>query len=402
MWRNINLQLYVLKIISMKGRVKLVYFDNAATSFPKPKVVYDAIMTAMMEYGANPGRSGHKLALKSSREIYETRELLAKLFNIKDPLNIVLTFNCTESLNLGIKGLLKAGDHVITSSMEHNSVLRPLKYLEKFGVDTTIVQCDSQGRIRVSDIEDSIKPNTKLIINTHISNLTGTIMPIKEIGELAKRKGIIFMVDAAQSAGVYNIDVEDMNIDMLAFPGHKGLLGPQGTGGLYIREGIEVEGLMQGGTGSSSNSLKQPNISPDKFESGTPNAPGIVGLGAGIKYIMSQGMDNIRKLEEELFSYFVEGVKGIDGVILYGPLNTNEQAGVVALNIKDIDSSEISYILDEEYDIYVRPGLHCAPLAHKTIGTTDQGVVRFSFSPFNTYEEIDYCIKAIEHIAKEV
>lgn len=380
----------------------MVYFDNAATSFPKPKVVYDSIMTAMVEYGANPGRSGHKLALKSSRAIYETRELLGKLFNIKNPLNIVLTFNCTESLNLGIKGLLKSGDHVITSSMEHNSVLRPLRYLKKFGVETTIVQCDSKGRISVSDIEASIRPNTKLIVNTHISNLTGTIMPIKEIGELAKEKGIIFMVDAAQSAGVYNIDVEDMNIDMLAFPGHKGLLGPQGTGGLYIREGIEIEGLMQGGTGSSSYSLDQPGISPDKFESGTPNAPGIIGMGAGVKYIMGQGIDNIRMLEERLLLYFIEGVSKIEGVILYGPLNPKEQAGVVALNIKDIDSSEVSYILDEEYDIYVRPGVHCAPLAHKTIGTINQGVVRFSFSPFNTYEEIDYCIKAIEQIAKEV
>lgn len=380
----------------------MVYFDNAATSFPKPKIVYDSIMTAMMEYGANPGRSGHKLALKSSRAIYETRELLGELFNIKDPLNIVLTFNCTESLNLGIKGLLKSGDHVITSSMEHNSVLRPLKYLEKIGVETTIIQCDSKGRIKVSDIETSIKANTKLIINTHISNLTGTIMPIKEIGQLAKKRGIVFMVDAAQSAGVYNIDVEEMNIDMLAFPGHKGLLGPQGTGGLYIRPGIEIEGLMQGGTGSSSYSLDQPGISPDKFESGTPNAPGIVGMGAGVKYILEQGIDNVRKIEEDLLLYFIEGVKRIEGVILYGPLNPNEQAGVLALNIKDIDSSEVSYILDEEYDIYVRPGVHCAPLAHKTIGTIDQGVVRFSFSPFNTYEEIDYCIKAIEHIAKEV
>lgn len=380
----------------------MVYFDNAATSFPKPDKVYDSIMKAMKEYGANPGRSGHKLALKLGREIFETRELLAKLFNIKNPMNLIFTFNCTESLNIGIKGILNKGDHVITTSMEHNSVLRPLKALEKEGIEITIVRGDSAGRINPKDIEKSIKKNTKLIITTHVSNLTGTIMPIKEIGNIAKDNGIYYLVDAAQSAGVYSIDVEEMGIDILAFPGHKGLLGPQGTGGLYIREGLAVKEITQGGTGSISHLLEQPDISPDRYESGTPNGPGIVGLGAGVKYILENGIENIRKHEEDLTKYFIEEITKIKDVKVYGPLNIEEQGAVVPINIGDEDSSEISYILDQNYDIEVRPGLHCAPIAHKTINTFEQGVVRFSFGPFNTHDEIELGIKAIKAISKEL
>lgn len=380
----------------------MIYFDNAATSFPKPKIVYDEIIDAMTQYGANPGRSGHKLALQSSRKIFNTRNKISKLFNIKNPMNVVLTFNCTESLNMGIKGFLKPGDHVITTSMEHNSVLRPIISLEKFGVTNTIVQGDSMGRINPKDIEKSIKPETKMILTTHISNLTGTIMDIEAIGQIAKAHNIVYFVDGAQSAGVYPIDVEKMNIDMLAFPGHKSLLGPQGTGGLYIKEGLDIVELFQGGTGSVSNSLEQPDMMPDKYESGTPNAPGIVGLGAGIDYILKVGMDNIRKKEEALTQHFIEEVSKIENIRLYGPLTPGQHAPVVALNIGDADSSEISYILDEEYNIAVRPGLHCAPLAHKTIGTFKQGVVRFSFGFKNTHEEVELAIKALKDIAKEV
>lgn len=380
----------------------MIYFDNGATSFPKPNSVYDETMRAMKEYGANPGRSGHKLALKLSRGIFETRTLLSKLFNTKNPMNIIFTFNATESLNLGIKGILKPGDHVITTSMEHNSVLRPIKHLEGFGVESTIVYGDSKGIVDVSQIEDAIKPNTKLIVTTHVSNLTGTIMPIKEIGQVAKKNQIYYLVDGAQSAGIYNIDVEEMNIDLLAFPGHKGLLGPQGTGGLYIKDNLSIESIFQGGTGSASSSLIQPDICPDKYESGTSNGPGIIGLGAGIKYIMEKGIENIRSHEEELTKHFIEEAIQIEGVKLYGPLDIKKQGAVVSLNIRDIDSSEISYILDEEYDIAVRPGLHCAPLAHETIGTLDQGVIRFSFGIFNTHEEIEYAIKALREIVKEI
>lgn len=380
----------------------MIYFDNAATSFPKPKVVYGEIIDAMTQYGSNPGRSGHKMALKSSRGIFNTRNKISKLFNIKNPMNVILTFNCTEGLNMGIKGFLKAGDHVITTSMEHNSVLRPIISLEKIGVTNTIVQGDSMGRIDPKDIENSIKPQTKMIVTTHISNLTGTIMDIEAIGAIAKKHNIVYFVDGAQSAGVYPIDVEKMNIDMLAFPGHKSLLGPQGTGGLYIREGLDIVELFQGGTGSVSDSLEQPDMMPDKFESGTPNAPGIIGLGAGIDYILEVGMDNIRKKEEDLTQHFIEEVQKIEKIRLYGPLARGQHAPVVSLNIGDADSSEISYILDEEYNIGVRPGLHCAPLAHKTIGTFKQGVVRFSFGFKNTHDEVELAIKALKEIAKEV
>lgn len=380
----------------------MIYFDNAATSFPKPNSVYDEIMKAMKEYGANPGRSGHKLALKSSRRIFETRDLISKFFNIENPMNIIFTFNGTESLNLGIKGILKSGDHVITTSMEHNSVLRPIKHLEKKGVQSTIVKANKLGIINPLDIENAIKPNTKLIAMTHISNLTGTIMPVEEIGRIAKKNNIYYLVDAAQSAGVYDIDVQKMNIDILAFPGHKGLLGPQGTGVLYIGDNIDLEGIFQGGTGSASYSLDQPEIRPDKYESGTTNAPGIIGLGEGIRYIMDKGIHNIRKHEEELTKHFIDEAKKIDGIKIYGPLDINYQGAVVSINIGDRDSSEVSYILDEEYNIAVRPGMHCAPLAHETIGTFDQGVVRFSFGLFNTHEEIEFGIKALKEISKAI
>lgn len=380
----------------------MIYFDNAATSFPKPDKVYDKIMKVMKEYGANPGRSGHSLSLKVSREIFQTRDLIAELFNVDNPMNIVFTFNCTESLNLGIKGILKPGDHVITTSMEHNSVLRPIRHLRENKVESTIVDANKEGIVDPIDIKKAIRPNTRLIVVTHISNLTGTIQPIKEIGRIAKENNIYYLVDAAQSAGVYDIDVEKMNIDILAFPGHKELLGPQGTGGLYIRDGIDIEEIFQGGTGSTSDSLDQPEIKPDKYESGTSNAPGIIGLGEGVRYVLNRGIDNIRQYKKDLTKYFIENLKEIEGVNIYGPLDINKQAAVVSLNVRDISSSEIAYILDDQYNIAVRSGMHCAPLAHKTIGSFQQGTVRFSFGIFNTYDEIDYAIKSIKEIVKSI
>jgi cysteine desulfurase family protein len=317
-------------------------------------------------------------------------------------MNIVFTYNCTESLNIGIKGLLKPGDHVITTSMEHNSVLRPIKHLESIGVENTIVRCQRDGQIDPNEIKKAIRKNTRLIVTTHVSNLTGTIMPVKDIGSLAREHGIPYLLDAAQSAGVYQINVEELGVDMLSFPGHKGLLGPQGTGGLYIREGLKIGQFIQGGTGSASYSLSQPEEMPDKFESGTPNAPGIIGLGKGIQYINRRGMDNIRHHEEDLTRYFIEEAVRIDGIKLYGPLDASRQGAVVTLNIRDLDSSEISFVLNEEFGIYVRPGLHCAPLAHETIGTMEQGAVRFSFGPFNVLEELEYAINALHRISKEL
>lgn len=379
----------------------MIYLDNAATTFPKPDIVYNKVMEVMINFGANPGRSGHKLALRAGRGIYDTREKLADFFNIDNPMNIIFTSNATEALNLGIKGFLKEGDHVITTTMEHNSVLRPILSLEKKGIKNTIVKCDEKGFINIDDIENSIKDNTKLIVTTHASNLTGTIYPIKKIGSLAKKNNIIYMVDAAQTAGIYNIDVKDMNIDLLAFAGHKSLLGPQGTGGLYIREGLDIVQMKEGGTGSKSHQLIQPNMLPDKYESGTPNTPGIIGLGAGIQYILDRGMKDIRDHEKKLLELFLDGLKAIDGVKVYGPSDPERQAPVVSINIGDEDSSEISYILDSVFDISTRSGLHCAPLAHETLGTLERGTIRFSIGLFNTKEDIIETLNAIKKIAIE-
>ncbi|MCR1899257.1 aminotransferase class V-fold PLP-dependent enzyme [Irregularibacter muris] len=378
-----------------------IYFDNAATTFPKPERVYEE-MERVMRSCANPGRAGHKMALESGRMIYKTRELLAKLFKIQNPMQIIFTYNATDALNLGIKGFLKKGHHVITTSMEHNSVIRPLKVLEKKDIiELTIVKGDPQGNVDVEDIERAIKTNTQMIITTHASNVVGTLLPIAKIGAIAKKHEIIYMVDAAQSAGVYPIDVEKMNIDMLAFPGHKSLMGPQGIGGLYIKEGLFVESLREGGTGSQSESLIQPDMLPDRYESGTPNTIGIAGLGAGVKFLLEEGMDRIREHEEMLTQRFIDGVKEIEAVKVYGTQGAKKQAAVVSINMGQRDTSEISFILDHKYDIACRSGLHCSPLAHKTLGTFEQGTLRFSMGYFNTKEEVDEVISALKEISNE-
>lgn len=377
----------------------MYYFDNSATSFPKPKQVIDKMVEVMTEYGANPGRSGHRLALEAGRGIYETREKLSKFINSKDAMNVVLTRNATASLNLAIKGLLKKGDHVVTTTMEHNSVLRPImKLKETIGIEVTILQADIQGQIDLKELEKAILPNTKLVVTTHASNVIGTIYPIEEIAKIVHFKNAIYLVDASQSAGYLPIDVEKMGLDMVAMTGHKGLLGPQGTGALYIRDGIILDSIEEGGTGSKSYEFKQPDILPDKYESGTPNTPGIIGLGEGIDYIEKFGLENIVEHEWELTKRFMDGIKDFKFINIYGPSVDQKRAPVVAINIGEEDSSEISNILDEEFDIATRPGLHCAPLAHKTIGTFEQGVVRFSFGYSNTIEEIDHAIESIKKI----
>ena len=380
----------------------MIYLDNAATSFPKPERVYVEMDRCMRQYCANPGRSGHRLALEAGRAIYRTRERLCRLFNIESPMQVVFTSNATEALNLGIKGLLKEGDHVVTTSVEHNSVARPLTALKAKGVSVTYVGCDSKGYLNPRDIERAIKKNTALIVITHASNVTGTLMPVKEVGLIAKERGIPFMLDAAQTAGIYDIDVRDMNIDILAFPGHKGLMGPQGTGGLYISEKLDVLQMKEGGTGSRSEELAQPIVVPDRYESGTPNTAGIVGLGEGVGFILEKGTAAIREHEEELTGMLLQGLEQIKGVKIYGPVNPGLQAGVVSINIGDGDSGEISYILDRSYDIATRSGLHCSPLAHRTIGTFDQGTVRFSIGYFNTREDIEAAVRAVEEIAAEI
>ena len=380
----------------------MIYVDNAATTFPKPKIVTDKIMECSLGYAGNPGRSGHKLAMKMDLEIYETREKICKLINGTEPLNVIFTFNATDSLNIAIKGVLEKGNHVITTSMEHNSVLRPLNQLRKDEIiDLSIVYADKQGYVNPQKIFDAVTPETKMIVTTHMSNVFGTIVDIKSIGEFCKENNILYLVDAAQSIGVLDIDVQNMNIDLLAFPGHKALFGPMGTGTLYIKEGIKVKPLRQGGTGSYSHSIDQPDLYPDSLESGTPNGVGIIALGKGIDFINEVGIDNIRNHEISLKNHFIDLLKDNDDIILYGTLD-DRQGAVVSLNVKDMDSSEVSYILSDEFDIYTRPGFHCAPLAHKSLGTDELGAIRFSFGYFNTIKEVEQCVNALKIIIERI
>ncbi|MDO5718252.1 MAG: aminotransferase class V-fold PLP-dependent enzyme [Tissierellia bacterium] len=379
----------------------MIYFDNAATSFPKPERVIRKVNEVMNDYCANPGRSGHKLALKMDREIYGVREKLTNFVNGTNSLNTIFTSNCTHALNTAIQGVVEPGMHIITTSIEHNSVLRPLKQLERNNIiELSIVNADDKGIIDVSDIECEIKDNTGVIAITNMSNLVGTIVDIEAIGKILNDKDIIFIVDAAQSIGFLDIDVQKMNIDILCYPGHKSLYGPMGTGAMYIKEGIKVKSLEQGGTGSFSSDLYQPEIYPDSLESGTLNGPGIIALGEGIDFINENGLKKIRDHENLLRDIFVESLRDIENIIIYGPMD-DRRGPVIPINIKNMDSSELGYILSDEYDIYIRPGLHCAPLAHKSLGTEDLGCARFSFGYFNTEEEVLKACDILKEIAKE-
>ncbi|MCL0037166.1 aminotransferase class V-fold PLP-dependent enzyme [Dehalococcoidia bacterium] len=379
----------------------MIYLDNAATSWPKPEAVYQAMNNFMRQVGASPGRSGHRLSIEAGRVVYETRESLARLFNIDDPLRIIFTSNATEALNVAINGVLRPGDHAITSSMEHNSVMRPLRALQERGVELTVVSCSKEGFLDPGGIKKAIKPNTRLIVLNHASNVVGTLLPVSEVGAIARRHGVLFCIDAAQSAGAYPLDVSFMKVDLLAFTGHKSLFGPQGTGGLYIRQGVEdvVEPLMHGGTGSRSDSEHQPDFLPDKYESGTPNTVGLAGLGAGVQFVLSQGVDALREKEEKVMHHLIEGLGAIPGVTLYGSGDAREQVAVLSFNIAGIASSEVAMRLEEEYDILCRPGLQCAPIAHKTLGTFPGGTVRVSPGYFTTEDEADIVLRAVCNIA---
>lgn len=380
----------------------MYYFDNAATSYPKPEKVYTTIIDIMKTKGANPGRGSHSMALEASRLIYNTRSKVADLFNIKDPLRVAFTQNATHSLNMAIKGYLDKGDHVITTSLEHNSVLRPLYSMEEdSGIELSIVEADTDGLISARDILSSVKENTRAVVITHASNLTGTILPIKEIGEGLKERGITLIVDASQSAGFLHIDVEELNIDILCFTGHKSLYGPQGSGGIYVREGIELTPIMEGGSGSHSKLKRQPGEMPDLLEYGTLNAPAIGALGSGIDFINEVGLDNIRRHEQELTTTFIEGIRSLPHIKIYGPLD-RERTPVVTINIEGADPAEVSQLLDEEYGIATRPGMHCAPLAHRSIGTYESGAVRFSFGYFNTLEDIQYAVTALKEVVESL
>ncbi|MBP2625470.1 MAG: cysteine desulfurase family protein [Firmicutes bacterium] len=380
----------------------MIYLDNAATSWPKPESVYQTVDKIMRQTGANPGRSGHTMAVEASRIVQETRELVSELFVISHSSQVVFTLNVTDSLNLALKGLLQPGDHVITSSIEHNAMVRPLEALRKNGVEVSKVATSLINGVSPQDVKKEIKSNTKLIAMTHASNVTGTLNPIREIGKIAKEHGIIFLVDSAQTAGVFPINVEEMNIDLLAFPGHKSLLGCQGVGGLYINRRLVLKTLREGGTGSKSESLEQPDELPERYESGTLNTPGIGGLGAGIKYIIATGMEKIKKHDEMLTNTLLAGLNKIPGVILYGPPLGHQRASVVSFNIKGASSGEVCSILDRSFQIAVRPGLHCAPDAHQVLGTLRGGTVRISPSYFTTEEDIQTCLQAIAIIANEI
>ncbi|TDA69882.1 MAG: aminotransferase class V-fold PLP-dependent enzyme [Clostridia bacterium] len=379
-----------------------VYLDNAATSYPKPEAVYQAVYDYMRLVGASAGRGSYQRALEADEVVYRARVALARLFNVRDAARIVFTANATESLNLAIKGMLGPGNHVVTTSMEHNAVWRCLKVLEsERGVAVTAVPSAADGSLDPGLLEEAIRPSTRLIIVNHASNVTGTIMPVREIGEIAYRYDIPLLVDAAQTAGVLAIDVEEEHIDLLAFTGHKGLLGPTGTGGLYILEGINPRPLKEGGTGSESRLERQPDTLPERYEAGTLNVAGLAGLEAGVKFILQEGVERIRAREEELTAYALEVLLGIEGVTIYGPRDPARQVGVISFNLEDTGPEEVGYVLDEMCGIMVRVGLHCAPLAHRTIGTLERGTVRVGLGYFNTREDIDCLAEALRDIITE-
>lgn len=376
----------------------MIYLDNAATTVQKPRQVAEAVAEAICSLG-NAGRGVHEATLGASRVIFDTRKRLADFFHAENPKQIVFTMNSTESLNIAVKGILQSGDHVITTELEHNSVLRPLYEMEKKGVKLTIIKSDEKGRIEVQDFEREMRENTRMIVCTHGSNLTGNIVDIAKIGGIARRHQVLFCVDASQTAGVFPIDVQVMGIDLLCFTGHKSLLGPQGTGGLYVREGVAVRPLKSGGSGVQTYRREHPSDMPTALEAGTLNGHGIAGLNAAVAYIQETGMDVIRKREQELMKRFYDGVKEIPGVKIYGDFTTDDRCPIVALNLGDYDSSEVSDELFMTYGIATRPGAHCAPLLHKALGTVEQGAVRFSFSHYNMEEEIDAAVEALRGLA---
>jgi cysteine desulfurase family protein len=381
----------------------MIYFDNAATTWPKPPEVMEEMGRCLRETGANPGRAGHQMAIKANEMVNNTRKKLASLFNIHpdDHERIIFTLNATEALNLAVKGILKKGDHVITSSMEHNSLARPLNRLEKEGVRVTRIMCDGEGNLDPGDVRRALRPNTRMIAVLHASNVTGTVMPLEEIGKVAGESGAAFLVDAAQSAGVLDIDVKRMNIDLLVFPGHKSLLGPTGTGGLYVGGRVALEPLKEGGTGSQSELPGMPETLPERYEAGTLNTVGIAGLGAGIDFILKEGMEKIRAHELDLTGRFIEGAVKIPGLIVYGPKGIKNRAPVVSFLVEGRETAEIGGVLDKKYGVACRAGLHCAPDAHKTLGTFDRKLVRFSFSYFNTAGEVDLALEALEEIVRK-
>ncbi|MBU0616672.1 MAG: aminotransferase class V-fold PLP-dependent enzyme [Planctomycetes bacterium] len=381
----------------------MIYLDNAATSWPKPDAVHEAVSHSLREVGANPGRSGHRLANEAERVRFDTREALAELLGVKNPMRVVFTSNATTALNLVIAGLLTPGTHVVTTGMEHNAVMRPLRALEQHGVSVSIIPCDPDGSLDPRALDEHMRPETRLIVANHASNVCGTILPIRDIGVVARRHRIPFLVDTAQTAGCRPIDLIADNIDLLAFSGHKGLLGPTGIGGLAIDDDFDVDTLpplIRGGTGSRSEHEHQPDFLPDKYEAGTPNLIGMAGLRAGVRYVLDRGVDEIGTHERLLTQRLIDGLREIAGVQVFGTHDANRQTAVVSFTIDGQSASDIAHALDEEYEIMCRPGLHCAPRAHQTLGTLPDGTIRFAPGPFSTEAEIVQAIDAVARLAE--
>lgn len=377
----------------------MIYLDNGATSFPKPREMVEAMNACMLSYCGNPGRSGHDLSCRTGEEVYKTRKALADFFHIAEPERVIFTSNTTQALNIAIKGVLKRGDHVITTSMEHNSVLRPIRALADQGVEYTILPCEEDGSLQLSRAEAAIRPNTKLMVCTQASNVTGTILPIKALGDLCKRRGILLLADGAQGAGHMPMDARDF--DMLAVPGHKGLLGPLGTGMLYIGRGVDINPIMEGGTGTASKEIVQPKELPEGYEAGTINAPGIIGLGASLKVVQKIGLSEIQNHHQQLTKILDESLRNMKNVTVYGPLDWRKKVGIVTFNVKGYDCEEIASLLNDKFGIAVRGGYHCAGLAHKTIGTWDTGAVRMSVGLYNTVRQMKIAADAVYEIAKD-
>jgi len=382
----------------------MIYLDNAATSWPKPPAVAEAMVHFINDVGANPGRSAHRLAVESGRIVYSAREAVAELFHAPDPLRIVFGHNVTEALNLALRGLLRPGDHVVTSSMEHNSVMRPLRALARQGIELTVVPCSPEGFLDPAKVEAALRPNTTIVALNHASNVVGTLLPVSEVATIARQHGPLLLVDTAQTGGAYPVDVQAGGIDLLAFTGHKSLCGPMGTGGLIVGERVDVkrmDPLKRGGTGSRSEHEEQPNFLPDMCESGTPNAVGLAGLDAGVREVLQQGVDAIRAHEMALTQRLIDGLKEIPGIIVYGGLDANRQTATVSFNIAGMEPSEAGLRLDDQHGIMCRVGLHCAPAAHKTIGTFPTGTVRFGMGLFNTLDQVDTAVDAVRQLAQE-
>lgn len=372
-----------------------MYLDNAATSYPKPENVYEAVLHAMRDVGASPGRGGYRRSLEAGRILFQAREAAAGFFAISDAARIIFTQSATGALNLALHGTLAAGDHVITTSMEHNSLLRPLYALRNEGVELSIISAGPDGVVSVEDIRRAVRMNTRMIAVSHVSNVCGAIQPIKQLAEICRESGALFLVDAAQSAGYMPIDVEHFAIDLLAVPGHKGLLGPGGTGLLYVAPHVQLKSVIQGGTGSHSTAEEQPQIVPDGFEAGTHNLPGIAGLRAGIEFIRGRGLAAVHQHEHALLNQAEQALRDIPGVTIHGPADPSDRCSVLSFTASGVDSALLATELDHGFDIAVRAGLHCAPLAHRTLGTFPGGTVRLSPGWFTTSEEIAFFSDAV-------